>query len=360
MEVFKMDRNNTWVGLTLSAALLCGVTEVRAWQQGNGRRVDCSQPKPQRSLAPESSSEQPEPEGTFVPGPANGSVRSGSTTLAVNPGLIRFPAMTLALPSFQLPSLSRVRREAAMLVDEQEAPFVRGEVADVNAALSQRPRQESAAEREDSPKPESDNETPIEENMHHHNCPQCYPPCVPSAPCEGCASRNNGPDAEQVARLEARMAMLQKAVSQLVEVQAGGTAVQQSGSAGPAAAAKSTVRPVGRSQQREADAGSEIPGDERPSTRPVRQISAQAAGADHETVEARLLRQQAAQIEELQRQLDELKQAQSANRPVSSSGQQKPQQNSAAGRAKLTTTDAAKKSSNPFSGLLGGLGVKRR
>jgi hypothetical protein len=156
------------------------------------------------------------------------------------------------------------------------------------------------------------------------------------------------------------MAMLQKAVSQLVEVQAGGTAVQQSGSAGPAAAAKSTVRPVGRSQQREADAGSEIPGDERPSTRPVRQISAQAAGADHETVEARLLRQQAAQIEELQRQLDELKQAQSANRPVSSSGQQKPQQNSAAGRAKLTTTDAAKKSSNPFSGLLGGLGVKRR
>jgi hypothetical protein len=356
MEGQKMERRKSWISLTLSAVLICGATEASAWQQGGRRRVDCSQPKPQRNLEPESGTEQLEPEGTFVPGPANGAVRSGSTTLAVNPGVIRFPALTLALPSFQLPSLSKVRREAAMLVDAQEAPFIRGQVADVDASLSQRPRPESASEREDNPRPESTSEQPDEDNFHDQNCP----PCVPPAPREGCVTRNNGTDAEQVARLEAQMAMLQKAVSQLVEVQTSGTAVQQSRDTATPAAAATPVRPVGRSQQREAGADRENATNRLPAPRPVRQISAEADDANRVSAEARMLREQAAQIEELQRQLDELKQAQRTSLPAQSASPGKPTHSSVVGRAKLQNSEPAKKSGNPFGGLLGGLGVKRR
>lgn len=363
-----MNLRNTWVRLTCGAVLVGCVSDVQAWQQGVRRRVDCSQPKVMRNPAEESDAGNGEPEGTFVPGPANGAVRSGSTTLAVNPGVIRFPSLTLALPSIQLPSISKVRREAAMLVDEQEAPFIRGRVADFDATLTRNPDEEGSPEPPGDPEPESDPGDAPPENFDHQNCPRCYPPCVPPTPREGCVTRNGDANAEQVARLEAQMAMLQKAVAQLVEVQTNGVATRQQRL--PAAPASSSdagaapVRPAARSQRRDAelDESAEAPS---ASARPVRQISAQTEAAQDSSADARLLRQQAAQIEELQRQLDALKREQAAAEAPAATAtpaatERKPAANSSAGRAKLTSDAPAKKSSNPFSGFLGGLGAKRR
>ena len=103
------------VGLALSVTFLANSAESVAWQDTGRRRVDCSRPKNSETATEPRAAESAVdgPGGTFVPGPANGAVRSGSTTLGINSGAIRIPAMTLALPSIQLPSLSRIRRGAS-------------------------------------------------------------------------------------------------------------------------------------------------------------------------------------------------------------------------------------------------------
>ena len=269
-----------------------------------------------------------------------------------------------------------------MLVDEQEAPYVEGPVADVDATVRKTGRKESASEKE-SPKPESggeDDRTP-EADSEPNDAPRCNPPCVPAVPREGCLTQNGATSDAQVARLEAQMAVLQQAVTQLVQVQVQANAAaaqqQQRSQAVPAMpatapAAPATVRPAARPRQVEQEPQLEQESAEQPVdvptvvARPVRQISA-AEGEVRVSAEARQLRQQAAQIEELQRQLDELKRAQTpavkapAAAPAAnvSAGAAKATGAGTAGRAKLGGEPQAKKSMNPFSGLLGGLSKGR-
>jgi hypothetical protein len=375
-----MSFGKTLTGLAFTSVLACSTFEAEA-QQGGRRQVDCSRPKRQESASAEAANEQPENSGTYVPNTPNGAVRGGSNTLGINTGAIRIPAMTLALPTIHLPSLSRIRRGPAMLVDEQEAPYVEGPVADVDATVRKTGRKESASEKE-SPAPESGGEvdrTP-EAGSEPEDAPRCNPPCVPAVPREGCLTQNGGASDAQVARLEAQMAVLQQAVTQLVQVQvqANAAAAQQQRSqavpAMPAAApaAPATVRPAARPRQVEQEPQLEVESAEQPVdvptvvARPVRQISA-AEGEVRVSAEARQLRQQAAQIEELQRQLDELKRAQTpaAKAPAASpaangpAGAAKATSAGTAGRAKLGSEPQAKKSMNPFSGLLGGLSKGR-
>ncbi|TWW09752.1 hypothetical protein E3A20_11190 [Planctomyces bekefii] len=364
--------------MSLMAILACSAGEAEA-QQGGRRQVDCSRPKRLDDGGEESAADNAAAPGAFVPNTPNGAVRGGSNTLGINTGAIRIPAMTLALPTIHLPSLSRVRRGAAMLVDEHEAPYVEGGIADFEATPKKQTKpngQEESASDKSAPESTGEPETRSEPE----DAPRCNPPCVPAVPREGCLTQNGATSDAQVARLEAQMAVLQQAVTQLVQVQvqANAAAAQQQRSqavpAMPAAApaAPATVRPAARPRQVEQEPQLEVESAEQPVdvptvvARPVRQISA-AEGEVRVSAEARQLRQQAAQIEELQRQLDELKRAQTpaAKAPAASpaanvsAGAAKATGAGTAGRAKLGSEPQAKKSMNPFSGLLGGLSKGR-
>jgi len=261
-----------------------------------------------------------------------------------------------------------------MLVDEQEAPLIEG-VADVNGSLKQRKRTEST---DDTPiDPVQKDQTGPPESAPDDTPQEPRVPCVPAVPREGCLTQNGSANDAQVARLEAQMVMLQRAVAQLVEVQtnANTAAAQQQRQQGvpamPAAApapAAVPVRPVARPRQPEQPV--EQDADEQPVevqqeiARPVRQIAA-GEGEVRLSAEARLLRQQAAQIEQLQQQLDELKRAQAAaaKAPVTEPNPGAPADRATpavtAGRAKLTSEPQPKKSMNPFKGMLGSLGKGR-
>lgn len=365
------DMSRLLTVLIVSAAL--GGTAAAAPQSVSGgrRQVDCSRPK----AGDTESSPIGEPEsGAFQTPQPTGVVRGEANTLEFELGKFRLPALTLSLPALQLPSIARVRRDPVMHTDEATAPFSRQALqrfemtpsGDDESAPLNRPAEPEAAPFQ----------TPAAEDA-----PRCNPPCVPAVPREGCLTQNGATSDAQVARLEAQMAVLQQAVTQLVQVQVQANAAaaqqQQRSQAVPAMpaaapAAPATVRPAARPRQVEQEPQLEQESAEQPVdvptvvARPVRQISA-AEGEVRVSAEARQLRQQAAQIEELQRQLDELKRAQTpaAKAPAAapaanvSAGAAKATGAGTAGRAKLGGEPQAKKSMNPFSGLLGGLSKGR-
>ena len=173
------------------------------------------------------------------------------------------------------------------------------------------------------------------------------------------------------------MVMLQQAVAQLVEVQtnANAAAAQQQRPQAVQATPETApmpVRPVARPRQMEQPVEQPVhrESDERPAEvlteigTPVRQIAASESEV-RVSPEARLLRQQAAQIEVLQQQLEELKRAQTeaakaaVTGPAPSAAAGKAAPAGTAGRAKLTSEPQPKKSLNPFKGMLGSLGKGR-
>ena len=354
-----------WVVTLLT---LLEVTTMAAPQPGVGRRqVDCSRPK---SDNPESASIGEPETGAFQTPQPTGVVRGEANTLEFEFGKFRLPAVTLALPALQLPSIARVRRDPVMQTDEATAPFTR--------QAMQRFEMTPTGEGESGPlNPPANTESGPSNVTPSNDAPSCNPPCVPAVPREGCLTQNGSANDAQVARLEAQMVMLQRAVAQLVEVQtnADTAAAQQQRQQGvpamPAAApapAAVPVRPVARPRQPEQPV--EQDADEQPVevqqeiARPVRQIAA-GEGEVRLSAEARLLRQQAAQIEQLQQQLDELKRAQAAaaKAPVTEPNPGAPADRATpavtAGRAKLTSEPQPKKSMNPFKGMLGSLGKGR-
>jgi|GEM_PF-4203035 len=345
---------------------LLGGTAAAAPQSVSGgrRQVDCSRPK----AGDTESAPLGEPEsGAFQTPQPTGVVRGEANTLEFEFGKFRLPAVTLSLPALQLPSIARVRRDPVMHTDEATAPFSRQALQ----RFEMTPTGEGESAPFDQP---GDPETAPLQTPPGADAPRCNPPCVPAVPREGCLTQNGAANDAQVARLEAQMAMLQQAVAQLVEVQTNAAAAQQQRPqavpAMPAAvpAAPAAVRPAARPRLLEPDLEQESV--EQPVdvpaavVRPVRQVSA-AEGEVRVSADARLLRQQAAQIEELQRQLDELKRAQTpAARAATataseSAGTARPAAAGTAGRASLGSEPPAKKSRNPFSGLLGGLSKGR-
>jgi hypothetical protein len=64
------------------------------------------------------------PQGTFAQPPATGTVRGPVNQVGIEGAELRFPEMSLRLPSLRLPTLSRFRQDARMDIDNARAPFV--------------------------------------------------------------------------------------------------------------------------------------------------------------------------------------------------------------------------------------------
>ena len=345
--------------VVIMSAVLGGTAAAAPQSASGGRRqVDCSRPK---TGATESAPIGEPESGAFQTPQPTGVVRGEANTLEFELGKFRLPALTLSLPALQLPSIARVRRDPVMHTDEATAPFSRQALqqfemtpsGDGESAPLKRPAEPEAAPFQ----------TPAAEDA-----PRCNPPCVPAVPREGCLTQNGATSDAQVARLEAQMAMLQQAVAQLVEVQTNAAAANQQRPVG--APAVPAARPVARPRKVQLEQDLEQDSAEQPVdvpeavARPVRQISAAQSEA-RVSAEARLLRQQAAQIEVLQQQLAELKRAQAAvaktaaDAPMEPAETAKSAEGGTASRARPPREPQPKKSMNPFSGLLGGLGKGR-
>jgi hypothetical protein len=228
------------------AAIACGIAQTaiaddcgHSYSRGCDRPVDCSKPK---GGVPESA---PVDNGAFVVGPANGEVSGESNSLGLRMGTLRFPEVQLALPTVQLPSLIRFRKNAAMHTESTTAPYVTGPRVgqfglQPTAATESAPAPTEAAPAPVAPVPPAC--TPgCRDGFQQH----CLPPCG-----EGCAKfnpeQNTDPwqnsnarqlalKEQQVAKLESQVSDLTKLVEQLV--------IQRQEEASTNSAPAPTVRP---------------------------------------------------------------------------------------------------------------------
>lgn len=84
------------------------------------------QPRPASASAPQAAPQQQLPPGAFVAPPQSGAVVSEQSTVGVRGLRLRFPALTLELPSIELPSVFRRGRAAHMELDSATAAYVAG------------------------------------------------------------------------------------------------------------------------------------------------------------------------------------------------------------------------------------------
>ncbi len=186
----------------------------RAYRPGCHRPPNCSEPKDQESA--------PQPEGSFVTGPARGEVSGESNSLGLRLGTLRIPELSIALPTLQLPSLVKFRRNPTMHTESAEAPFVTGDVAQFG--LKPRGNAESA--------PANPESAPAPDDRQPEGAPEEYypQPCLPQAPCgEGCTTlfrkgadpwqnsvaHNLDAREQQMARLESQVTQMQKLIELL-------------------------------------------------------------------------------------------------------------------------------------------------
>lgn len=219
-----------FVCLIALGSLLSPVSAQEAGQ-GCNQPVNCARPK-RESARPEAAP-APTPEGTFITGPASGDVAGESSSLGIRFGTLRIPEIAIPLPTIQLPSFVRYRRDAEMHTEAARAPFVYGPVTEFG--LQPRGDAEVAGGNDDGAggQPETQG---VDEP--YRPCPPCQPYCPPHhcvPPCsdEGCvrmfgsefdswqASLRSGvpPQDDHVARLEAQMTALQKSVEKLAQAQ---------------------------------------------------------------------------------------------------------------------------------------------
>jgi hypothetical protein len=205
------------------------LTPVIAQDAGHGcnQPVNCARPK--REPRQTEAAPAPTPEGTFVTGPASGDVAGESSSLGIRFGTLRIPEIAIPLPTIQLPSFVRYRRDAEMHTEAARAPFVYGPVTEFG--LQPRGTAEVAGGDDDG----SGGQPEVQGGDEPYRpCPPCQPYCPPHhcvPPCsqEGCvrmfgsefdswqASLRSGvpPQDDHVARLEAQMLALQKSVETL-------------------------------------------------------------------------------------------------------------------------------------------------
>ncbi len=62
--------------------------------------------------------------GAFASPPRSGMIAGESESVGLSGGGLHIPSMSLRLPTIQLPCLTRYRREAHMVMDTTEAPWV--------------------------------------------------------------------------------------------------------------------------------------------------------------------------------------------------------------------------------------------
>lgn len=205
--------------------------------QGCNQPVNCARPKRDRRQ-PEAAP-APTPEGTFVTGPASGDVAGESSSLGIRFGTLRIPEIAIPLPTIQLPSFVRYRRDAEMHTEAARAPFVYGPVTEFG--LQPRGTAEVAGGDDDGSGGQQEVQGADEP---YRPCPPCQPYCPPHhcvPPCseEGCVrmfgsefdswqtSLRSGipPQDDHVARLEAQMSALQRSVEKLAQAQSNSAGV---------------------------------------------------------------------------------------------------------------------------------------
>lgn len=87
------------------------------------QRPECPTPQYSPTTLPPAAS-YPSASGVFAAPPASGTVAGESNAIGLNGPALHFPAMSLRMPTLQLPSLTRFRSGARMRIDAAEAPFV--------------------------------------------------------------------------------------------------------------------------------------------------------------------------------------------------------------------------------------------
>jgi len=188
--------------------------------RGCQRPVNCAKPK---DTEPESGTTVPD--GTFVPGPTRGEVAGESSALGLRLGTLRIPELSIALPTLQLPSFVKFRKDAVMHTESGTAAFVRGDVNEFGLTPRRSDEPESGTQDKDEDETGTGCVPP---------CPNIYErqPCYPPQPCgEGCTKLFNNKNSadpwqnsmqhqfavreEQVAKLESQVIELQKLVERL-------------------------------------------------------------------------------------------------------------------------------------------------
>ncbi len=86
-------------------------------------KVPCPEQQP---TGVEESAQRPPaaPQGVFVAPPRSGVTEEGNRSYGLRGFALHFPAMSLRLPTLELPTLARYRSNARMRLDEATAPFV--------------------------------------------------------------------------------------------------------------------------------------------------------------------------------------------------------------------------------------------
>ncbi|MFM7036592.1 MAG: hypothetical protein ACKO2L_02605 [Planctomycetaceae bacterium] len=333
-------------------SLLSPVMGQDAWQ-GCDQPVNCARPKrePKRPEA----APAPTPEGTFVTGPTSGDVAGESSSLGIRFGTLRIPEIAIPLPTIQLPSFVRYRRDAEMHTEAARAPFVYGPVTEFG--LQPRGVAETAGGDESpSGSPETqETDEPYRPCQPCRPCPphQCVPPCSE----EGCARMFGNefdswqaslrsapaPQDDHVARLEAQMSALQKSVEKL--------AIAQGAAANPTAVnTTAELRSQSAARQFSVD---------RAPTGSVRQAG-NVAIADERVAEAsvrdELIRRQAEQISRLEAELKSLRHTDSNSTvpPRSATGK------AVLAERKASNTESSKPLARGFSSLVDRLKPSRK
>ncbi len=212
----------------------CGAPEPGCGAPGYYPSPNCAAPEPQcrapqqcytqpccpprNPTQPPRAPQQQPPQGYFAAPPQNGTVAGGSNTVAVEGFALHFPALTLKLPTVQLPSLTRVRTPPRMYVDQAQAPYVPYASAPAAApfAVQRMPGNPASA-------PENDEDEPA--RAPSDKCGSPAPNCAAPAPrCDAPAPNCNAEleqrlqqREQQIARLEEQMMRLGNTMERFIE-----------------------------------------------------------------------------------------------------------------------------------------------
>lgn len=136
------------------------------------------------------------PVGAFAPGPPAGEVAGASSSYGIRGFALRIPESVIRLPTLQLPSLIKYRKEPELLSDAGRIPYVNQPAAKVDIKRIQEGEPTGAP-------------------VNKTNCNQPYlPPCCPPY---GCAS--NDLQQQRMEGLAQQIEQLNRAVAQLAAMQ---------------------------------------------------------------------------------------------------------------------------------------------
>jgi len=139
------------------------------------------------------------PPGMFVAPPASGEVQGESNSLGVHGPALRIPESIIRLPTLQMPSLVKYRRNPEMLTDNARATYQ----AEPASARLQFARPQAAPA----------NANPQGEPTQ----PNCNQPVM--VPCAPWCAQNGAPANDEVARLQQQVSQLTAVVGQLAALQ---------------------------------------------------------------------------------------------------------------------------------------------